>query len=261
MFKLSTASSLALAVALLAPGVAHARTVTIPFSPANFSDPLTIDNSYFPLVAGTTYTSKEDTGEGCEVDVTTVTYDTRVIDGVTTRVIHDQVFDGETCTTAPAALTEDTLDYYAQDNSGDVWYLGEDTFTCQGAGNCTPSEGGWIAGVNGAQPGIIMLAQPRSGDSYRQEYLPGVAEDQALVTSVGVTANMTRDDAYQSSYANCIVTKEWTVLAPGDIEFKTYCPNVGVVVTVEHHGKVVRSELTDISGTANALRLRTVPKH
>src|SRR5881409_436451 len=84
---------------------------------------------------------------------------------------------------------------------------------------------GWIGGVNGAEPGIIMLAQPHSGDSYKQEYLPGVAQDQARVTAVGVTAKMARDDAYQSSYSNCIVTKEWTVLEPGAIEFKTYCPN------------------------------------
>jgi hypothetical protein len=138
--------------------------------------------------------------------------------------------------------------------------MGEDTFTCQGAGSCQPSEGGWIAGVNGAQPGIIMLANPRSGDRYRQEYLPGVAQDQAAVTAVSVTAKMTREDAYQSSYSNCIVTKEFTVLEKGAIEFKTYCPNVGVVQTVEHHGKVVISELTSISGTANALKFRTVRK-
>ena len=246
--------------AALATFPAHARTITIPFSASNFSDPLDIDNTYFPLVEGTTYTSKAATTDGCEVDVTAVTSDTRVIDGVTTRVVHDQVFDGETCTTAPAALTEDTDDYYAQDDAGNVWYLGEDTFDCEGAGNCTPGEGGWIAGVNGAQPGIIMLAHPQSGDRYKQEFLPGVAQDQALVTSIGVTAKMRRDDAFQSSYTNCIVTKEWTVLEPGAIEFKTYCPDIGTVLTVEHHGKVVRSELTDVSGSLNALQFRTVPR-
>jgi len=250
---------MALAASVLVASSAAAGTISIPFNSTNFSDPLTIDNTYFPLVPGTTYTSKSDTGDGCEVDLMAVTYDTRVIDGVTTRVVHDQVFDGETCSTAPSALTEDTLDYYAQDNAGNVWYMGEDTFDCQGAGHCTVGEGGWIGGLNGAEPGIIMLAQPHSGDSYKQEYLPGVAQDQARVTVVGVTAKMTRDDAYQSSYSNCIVTKEWTVLEPGAIEFKTYCPNIGVVVTVEHHGKVVRSELTSISGTANALKFRTPP--
>jgi hypothetical protein len=260
MLKLSAVSLVALAAGLLTSTGAQARTVTLSFSSSNFSSPLDIDNLYFPLIPGTTWTYRADTSDGCEVDVMTVTTDTRVIDGVTTRVVHDQVFDGDTCTTAPSALTEDTLDYYAQDNGGNVWYMGEDTFTCQGEGNCTPGEGGWIAGVNGAQPGIIMLAHPRSGDSYKQEYSAGIAQDQALVTALGVTAKMTRDDAYQSSYSNCIVTKEWTVLEPGAIEFKSYCPNIGVVVTVEHHGKVVRSELTGFSSPADALRFRTVPR-
>jgi len=253
-------SAITLALTALPVIPANARTVTIPFSASNFSNPTTIDNTYFPLIPGTTYTYEATTTDGCEVDVMAVTYDTRTLDGVTTVVVHDQVFDGDSCTTAPAALTEDTLDYYAQDNAGNVWYFGEDTSTCEGAGNCTPSEGGWLAGVNGAGPGIIMLAQPRSGDRYKQENAGDVAQDQALVTSVGVTAKMTRDDAYQSSYSNCIVTKEWTVLERGDIEFKTYCPGIGNVLTVEHHGKVVRSELTSISGTANALKFRTVPK-
>ena len=260
MLRFLSASSLTLAAVLVAPAPVAARTVSIPFSAANFSHPLDITNTYFPLIAGTTFTSKADTHGGCEVDVTTVTYGTRVIDGVTTRVVHDQVFDGDTCTTSPEALTEETLDYYAQDNVGDVWYMGEDTFICQGAGSCTPQKGGWIGGVNGAQPGIIMLANPQSGDSYKQEYLAGVAQDQGLVTSVGITAKMTRSDAYQSSYNNCILTKEWSVLEHGAIEFKSYCPSLGVVQTVEHHGKITYSELTSISGTANALKFRTVRK-
>ena len=259
---LHLALSTAVLAACLSTSPVFGRTVSTVFNPASFSSPTTIDNTYFPLVPGTTFVSKATNADGCEVDVTTVTNNTRLIDGVTTRVVHDQVFQAETCTTDPSALTEDTLDYYAQDNAGNVWYMGEDTFTCQGAGHCTPGEGGWIAGVSGAQPGIIMLAQPRSGDSYKQEYLPGVAQDEALITSVGVTAQMTRDDAYQASYSNCIVTKEWTVLERGAIEFKTYCPNLGVVQTVEHHGKVVRSELTSVSSSsANALRFRTPPKH
>ncbi len=262
MLKLSrTINSIALIVFVQVASGAGARTVSIAFNAANFSDPLTIDNGYFPLVSGTIYTSKSTIAEGCEEDVTAITYDTRTIDGVTARVVHDQVFDGETCTSDPGALTEDTSDYYAQDNAGNVWYMGEDTFTCEGAGNCTPGEGGWIAGINGAQPGVIMLAHPKSGASYKQEFSAGVAQDQALVTATGITAKMSRDDAYQSSYSNCIVTKEWTVLEPGAIEFKTYCPGVGVVQTVEHHGKVVTSELVSISGTANALKFRTPPKH
>ena len=258
---LRLASSTAVVAACLSTSPALGRTISTAFNPANFSSPTTIDNTYFPLVPGTTFVSKATNADGCEVDVTTVTNDTRQIDGVETVVVHDQVFQAETCTTDPSALAENTFDYYAQDSAGNVWYMGEDTFTCQGAGNCTPQEGGWIAGVNGAQPGIIMLAEPRSGDSYKQEYLPGVAQDEGMVTSVGVTAKMTRDDAYQASYSNCIVTKEWSVLERGSVEYKTYCPNVGVVQTVEHHGKVVTTELTSVSSSADALRFRTPPKH
>lgn len=254
------ASTLALAAALLASTAAGGRTISIAFTPASFSNPLDINNTYFPLVPGTTYTYEADTGGGCEVTVTTVTNDTRVIDGVTTRVVHDVVYDGDTCD-GQLQKTEDTLDYYAQDNSGNVWYMGEDTSTCTPTG-CTPAEGAWIGGVNGAMPGIIMLAQPRSGDSYYQEYLAGHAEDQALVTSVGITGKLRRPDAYApGTFQNCIVTKEWSALEKGSIEFKTYCPNIGMILTVEHHGKAIRTELTSVTGGANALKFRTVPGH
>ena len=259
MSKLSKASSFAVAAAFLASTASLARTVTIPFSPSNFSDSLDIDNPYFPLVPGTTWIYKAETEDGCEVTRTQVTSDTKVLAGVTVRVVHDQAFDGETCD--HVELVEDTFDYHAQDESGNVWYFGEDTFDCEGAGNCTRGEGSWLAGVNGAKPGIFMLAHPSSGDGYRQEEAPGIAEDQAKVTEVGVTARMTRDDAFRSSYGNCIVTKEWTTLEPGAIEFKTYCPNIGNVLVLEHHGKVLRSELTDLSSPADALRFRRPPRH
>ena len=80
--------------AMIASG-AQARTIETTFSATNFSDPLTIDNTYFPLVPGTTLTYKAETKDGCEVNVFTVTSDTRQIDGVTTRVIHDQAYESE----------------------------------------------------------------------------------------------------------------------------------------------------------------------
>ena len=261
MLKLSNKSHWLAAFACMhASTVAEAGTISIPFSASNFSDPLTINNIYFPLVGGTTYTYKAATPDGCEVDVTAVTYDTRPIDGVTTRVVHDQVFEGDSCTSAPAALSEDTRDYYAQDNAGNVWYMGEDTFDCEGVGHCSPGEGGWIAGVNGAQPGIIMLAHPHVGDFYKQEFLAGVAEDQAIVKAVDVSSQMTRDDAYRSAYNHCLVTEESTPLEPGVLEFKTYCSGIGNVLVVEQGGQV-RTELTSISGTMNSMRFRRPPRH
>jgi len=260
MPKFTTASLLTIAAALVAAGPAQARTVSIPFSASNFSDPLTIDNKYFPLVPGTTFTYVAESADGCEVDVTTVTNRTRKIDGVTTRIVHDQAFEADTCTTDPSTLAEDTLDYYAQDNGGNVWYFGEDTSTCDGAGNCTPSSGSWLAGIDGAQPGVIMLANPRSGDTYYQEFFPDHALDQATVSSTGITVNLTRADAYPpGTFTNCIKTKEFTDLEKGSIEYKYYCPNVGLVVVDEHHGTVLHFELIDPS--ADAFRFRTVPKH
>jgi hypothetical protein len=130
------------ALVLLVSAPAGGRTVPVEFSASSFSDPLEIDNPYFPLVPGTTQTYKAETKGGCEVDVTTVSNDTRAIDGVTTRVVHDQAFEADTCTTDPSALVEDTFDHYAQDDAGNVWYFGEDTFHCQGASDCTPGGGG-----------------------------------------------------------------------------------------------------------------------
>jgi hypothetical protein len=258
MFKLTAASSLALTAALLA-GAAHARTLTIPFSASNFTDPLDIDNNYFPLEPGTTFTYKGESPDGCEVIVTTVTSDTRTIAGVTTRVVHDTAYEGDTCTTDPSALVEDTLDYYAQDNANNVWYFGEETYHCP-IGTCDRGSGSWIAGEDPANavPGIIMLAQPRSGDTYFQEQAPGVAMDQATIKGLGVTVVLKRDDAFPpGTFTNCIVTKEFSTLENGANEQKSYCPGIGNVAVDEHHGKVFRSELTGLS--ADALRFRTVP--
>ncbi|HKC03154.1 MAG TPA: hypothetical protein VKC17_07610 [Sphingomicrobium sp.] len=261
MPKFNSASSLALAAALLAAAAANARTLTIAFSASNFSNPLDIDNTYFPLEPGTTFTYKGETPDGCEVVVTTVTSDTRTIDGVTTRVVHDTAYEGATCTTAPSALVEDTLDYYAQDNSGNVWYFGEDTFHCP-IFTCDRGAGSWIAGEDpaNAKPGIIMLAQPRNGDTYFQEQAAPVALDQATVKGTGVTVVLKRGDAFApGTFTNCIVTKEFSTLENGANEQKSYCPGIGNVAVDEHHGKVFRSELTGVSG--DALRFRTVRKH
>jgi hypothetical protein len=235
-----------------------ARTIDTSFSASNFSHPLTIDNRYFPLVPGTVLTYKAETRDGCEVDVFTVTNDTRVIAGVTTRVVHDTAYEGDACTTEPSALVEDTLDYHAQDDSGNVWYFGEDTYHCP-IGTCPRGSGSWIAGENpeGALPGIIMLAEPRSGDTYYQEQAADVALDQATVTSVGITVTLKREDAFPpGTFTSCIKTKEFSDLEKGSTEFKYYCPDIGNVMVEEHHGTLLVSELT---GGADPLRFRTPP--
>ena len=99
---------------------------------------------------------------------------------------------------------------------------------------------------------------PRSGDTYLQEQAPGVAEDQATVTSTGVSVTLKREDAYPpGTFSNCIKTKEFSDLEKGSTEFKYYCPNIGNVMVEEHHGSVFISELT---AGPDPLRFRTVPK-
>jgi hypothetical protein len=178
--------------------------------PANFSHPLA--NDYFPLDPGLVSVFE---GGGEHVEVT-VTADTKVIMGVTASVITDRVtVDGE--------LQEDTIDWYAADNFGNVWYFGEQTAEYE-KGQITSTEGSWEAGIDGALPGVIMLAQPRVGDSYRQEFYAGQAEDVAKVYAVEESITVPKD-----TYDLVLVTEDWSLLTPDVHERKWYAPNLGVV--------------------------------
>lgn len=105
-----------------------------------------------------------------------MTNDTKEIMGVQCVVARDTV-------TVKGEVTEVTLDWYAQDRNGDVWYFGEDSKEYE-KGAVVSTKGSWEAGVNGPRPGIIMKAQPVAGESYRQEYSKGEAEDMAKVVSL-----------------------------------------------------------------------------
>jgi hypothetical protein len=174
-----------------------------------------IDNPFFPLTPGTRFTFGGD-----EDNIVTVLSDTKLILGVTTTVVHDEVYvDG--------ALEEDTLDYYAQDRDGNVWYFGEKTSELKN-GKVTSTAGSWEGGVDGGQPGIVMLAAPQVGDSYRQEFLKGEAEDLAKVTAV---AGSITAPVGSWTGADVLVTEEWTPLEPDIREQKTYARGVGIVET------------------------------
>lgn len=261
-------SAAALALLLAAPSAA--RDISIPFDADNFSDPLTIDNPYWPLVPGTTFIYKAEGPDGCEEDHFTVTSDKKKILGVTTRVIQDLAYEDPECDGVdPSELVEKTFDWHAQDDAGNIWYFGEQTFDCEGADNCELGDGSWeagkdVAGVGSiAEPGIIILAQPRTGDTYYQEFYEGFAEDQATVKNLGATVVLQRDDAYPpGTFTGCLVTKEFTTLSQGSVEQKYYCPGVGLVKVVEHHGKQLTFELTAPSAaseSSDSFRFRKVP--
>ncbi|MHB1000887.1 MAG: hypothetical protein ACYC27_16720 [Armatimonadota bacterium] len=240
MYRLAGCLAFLIAVLLavaFSNGVAEAKFIEpSAVTPVDFVT--VIDNPYFPLVPGTTFVYEAETEDEFILDEVTVTNQTKEILGVTTTVVHDVEH-------VNGLLTEETDDFYAQDRFGNVWYFGEDTtaFIYDDEGNLieTTKEGSWEAGVNGAQPGIIMLAEPRSGLSYRQEFAVGVAEDFAKILRLNARVSVEFGD-----FDNVLVTKEWTPLERGSIEFKYYAPGVGLVLIEEHHGKTVRVELVDV---------------
>jgi hypothetical protein len=200
--------------------------------PANFVRH--VDNAFFPLVPGTRWVMKGEGESAGEVTVTKVTTDTKTILGVVCTVVRDEVdADGE--------LQELTLDWYAQDADGNVWYFGEDTAEYKN-GQVTTRAGAWEAGVDGAQPGIIMPAEPIVGLTYRQELLAGEAEDMAKAVKLGASA-----DTPVGSYTDVLVTEDWTPLEPGVVERKFYAPGVGLVMERGISGGQSLSRLTEFS--------------
>jgi hypothetical protein len=172
-----------------------------------------IDNKYFPLKPGTTFVYQGNSGGNQERDVMTVTHSTKQIMGVKCVVVDDRVW-------AHGKLTEKTFDYYAQDKKGTVWYFGENSKAYKNGKVSTA--GSWEAGKNGAKPGIIMQAHPKVGQSYRQEYYKGSAEDMAKVIYINGSAKVP-----YGSFNDTLVTKEWSPLEPGVAEHKYYAAGVG----------------------------------
>jgi hypothetical protein len=201
--------------------------------PANFTT--TINNPYSPLRPHTTFTYRGVVAEGTEVDTVEVTKYTKVIMGVTCVVVRDtSVVNG--------ALAELTDDYFAQDKQGNVWYFGEDTKEYAN-GVVVSTEGTWEAGVNGAQPGIVMEANPQVGDAYRQEFSKGVAEDMAQVLSTNETITVP-----YGTFTNCLMTKEWSPLDKKVVEYKWYAPGVGFVKSTMVQGGSETSDLVKVTG-------------
>jgi hypothetical protein len=186
-------------------------TYTQTIDPADFV--AGVDHPFLPLKVGTKWVYDGD--EHVEIEVLP---ETKLILGVAATVVRDQVFvDGE--------LAEDTLDWFAQDRDGNVWYFGEQTAEYEN-GKVSSTAGSWEGGVDGALPGIVLLAAPQVGDEYRQEYLAGEAEDLATVTALTGTISV---KAGSWSGADVLVTEEWTPLEPDVREQKTYARGIGVV--------------------------------
>jgi hypothetical protein len=176
--------------------------------PADFTT--TIDNEYFPMKPGTTFIYEGGTERG----EMTVTPDTKKVMGVECVVVDHKEWDGD-------ELIERTYDWYAQDDKGTVWYFGEDTKEYKN-GEVVSTKGSWEAGVDGAEPGIIMQADPKVGKFYHQEYYPGEAMDMARVLSRKASVTVP-----YGTFDEVLETKEWTPLQPGLSEKKYYVRGIG----------------------------------
>jgi hypothetical protein len=180
-----------------------------------------IDNPYWPMDPGTRWTYRETDQEGAEqrVVVTVSDQTQKIANGVTARVVRDTVTeDGE--------IIEDTFDWYAQDEEGNIWYMGEDTAEFEN-GKLKTKEGSFEAGVDGAQPGIIMPANPQDGMQYRQEYYKGEAEDNGEILSTDEMAQVPF-----GQFDNALLTKDTITIEPNVLEYKLYAKGVGPVLTL-----------------------------
>ncbi|HEY1276235.1 MAG TPA: hypothetical protein VGF25_15075 [Thermoleophilaceae bacterium] len=196
-----------------------------------------VDNRWFPLKPGTGfhYRGVAEDGTTPQRDDMIVTHRTKTILGVRCTVVRDTV-------SSRGRTIERTFDWYAQDRYGNVWYMGEDSRE-RVHGRFVTGDDSWQAGVNGAQPGIIMPGRPRRGDAYRQEYYPGHAMDQARVLGKGGPVTV----PYRSFKMTLATVETAPRLDPGVRERKYYVAGVGDVLERTVHGNRERIELVRVT--------------
>jgi hypothetical protein len=216
------------------PSVGAGASAGPVIDPADFGP--VVDNPWYPLIPGTVlrYRGAKDgqqTNETFEV-----TQEHPVIDGVTCVEVLDTV-------RIHGRVDERTRDWYAQDLAGNVWYFGEDTATYDAQGKVLSRDGTWQSGVDGAEPGVFMPADPTIGQSFQQEFLPGQAEDHFVVTQVGVPVEVPF-----GSFPDALLTIEWTPLEPDVVTQKAYVRGIGEVSEADLTGSNEHLELLRVQG-------------
>jgi len=234
MHRIAVGAVVAMAAALVlaAPAMGAPSCPKPPALPGEFA--ARVDNPYMPLIPGTTlgYRGKVDGKSATEV--VSVTTGTKVILGVRTTVVHDQMF-------VKGELVEDTDDWFAQDSAGTVWYFGEDTKELEG-GQVVSTEGSWQAGIDNARAGIFMPAAPRVGQVFKQEDANKVAEDCFRI----VDLNASVKTPFVSSN-DALKTEEFSRLDPGALSNKFYVRGIGLVRDADVVGGSDVFELVSVS--------------
>lgn len=169
-------------------------------------------NDYFVLEPGYQLVLE---GDGTKLQIT-VLDETKVLDGVTTRVVEEKEWkDGQ--------LQEISKNYFAVcDQTKDVFYFGEDVEFYKN-GKVANHDGSWLAGVGGNKAGLIMPAAPKLGMKYYQEMAPGVAMDRAEVVSVDKACDT------PAGKFSCMKVKEGTALNFAEAEYKLHARGIGLV--------------------------------
>jgi hypothetical protein len=202
----------------------------VDLDPADFTTE--IDNPYWPMEPGSKwiYLGRDLEGTLQRVAVTVTNKTKRIANGIEARVVHDVVKEDR-------VPVEITADWYAQDSEGNIWYMGEDTAEFEN-GKVVSRAGSFEAGVDGAQPGIIMPADPEVGQAYRQEYYEGKAEDEGTVLSLDAQAEVPF-----GHFPQVLMTQDTNPLEPKVYELKFYARDVGPVLAVSVSGGTDREEL------------------
>lgn len=209
---------------------------TVPTLPPASDFVSTVDNKYFPLTPGAKYKYRGVAEDGVETDlVTVISSYHKTIAGITATVVLDRIY-------VAGKISERTHDFYAQDKTGNVWYLGEDTKEYDTSGKITSTEGSFEHGKNGAQAGIIMEANSKVGDNYLQENDPGNAQDQATVEALNVLIH-----SPAGKFTNGLKTSETSPLEPGVASAKYYAPGIGDVLEESTKGPLETLKLVRFS--------------
>ena len=202
-------------------------------SPSNFTTE--INNIFFSIKPGQKTVFEAKTPNGTEKIVITIEKNTKNVAGFETLIYHDQVYIDN-------VLKEDTRDYLAQHKkTGDVWYFGEEVDNYEN-GTLKDHHGTFLHGTDGAEAGIWIKANQNVGDSYRQEYYKGQAEDMQNVVAIDQTVKTAK-----ATYTGCVKLYAWTPLDKQSQEFKYNCPEINGEVLIENQIEGKRTELVSIT--------------
>ena len=222
-------------VALVAPPSAasadSARPQPLPPLPAASAFGAGTINPWFPIVPGTTSTFTGAIDGVAARELYTVTGDVKVVDGVPANVIHDRLYlahaDGP-----GRYLAEDTLDWYATANDGDVWYLGEATTEYDEQGHVVLHRR-LVAGRCRRCPRRDLHA----GRARRRRGLPA-----------GVGRRRPGPLPHHQRDGDTVTTREWTPLEPGLVTKKVYESGTGQVLEDTVKGQAIEDLRLELVG-------------